>query len=156
MGAARISARRGASGYISGGSTRKLHAAEYRPTFVLSLEPNMAEIPEARRRIQLSLTTIMLLIAIAAVAIAWWTDHSRLVQQLQARNLQIMVFSLQNADAAKAAAALNEQFPDSKSDPTRISVDARTNGLIVSASSETLTKIEALLLNTPMRAAGPV
>lgn len=105
----------------------------------------MQENPK-RQRFQLSIATVMLLIAIVAISAAWWTDHSRLMQQLRARDIQIKVFSLQNADVATTAAALKEQFPDSKWEPTRISIDGRTNGLIVSAPSDTLDKIEALLM----------
>lgn len=105
-----------------------------------------AEINKSRRRFQLRLTTIMLLIAIAATAVGWWADHSRLVQQLRAQDTEIRVFALQNSDAAEIAAALQKLFPDTKSDPTRISSDNRTNGLIVSASSDRLDVIEATLM----------
>ena len=51
------------------------------------------EINKSRRRFQFRLSTIMLLIAIAAIAVGWWTDHARLVQQLRARDTEIRVFA---------------------------------------------------------------
>lgn len=104
------------------------------------------EINSSRRRFQLSLTTIMLLVAMAAIAIGWWTDHARLKRQLRDRNAEIRVFALQNTDAAEVAAVLQKLFPDTKWDPTRIASDNRINGVVVAASRERLDVIEATLL----------
>ena len=105
----------------------------------------MNENSTRRRFFQLNLATIMLLMVIVAVVVAWWSDHSRLMKELQNRELEIRVYNLINTDAGQIAKTVTEQFPDTPYDPVRLSVDQRLNAIIISGHASKLDQIQALL-----------
>ena len=87
-----------------------------------------------QRKRQISLSTLLLLVTMIALLLAWWIDRSALKAQIPEKpNRTTLVFTIQNGSAGAIAKKLQEIFDQNL---VTLVADEATNSLIVNADQK--------------------
>jgi type II secretory pathway component GspD/PulD (secretin) len=99
--------------------------------------------PERKRRrlLQLRLSTLLLVMAMFALAAGWWADRLRLEKKIRMLTNETVVFHLKYVQSDDAVRILSQMYPGE----TKLAFgsDSRSNSIVVSGPVEAIASIEA-------------
>ena len=96
--------------------------------------------PPTTRRPRVRLSTLLLIVTVAACLLAWWLDHQRLASQINTAEPIIIVYRLQYLEAEDVSKIIQDAYKDQM-----LGVDANSNSLIVTATPDVHQKLELQL-----------
>jgi hypothetical protein len=97
------------------------------------------------RWLQLRLSTLLLLVAIAALAAGWFADRRRLEHEIQSLRRETHVIQLKFVSSDHAAGTLKEML--GAASHVALASDARSNCIVVTGSTRDIDSVKEVLAN---------
>jgi type II secretory pathway component GspD/PulD (secretin) len=113
----------------------------------------LRESPRARRWFQLRLSTLLLLVMIAALSAGWFADRRRLQEEIESLQRKTAVISLSYLSADDAAGVLKDLAGTSSE--FVLGSDTRSNSIVVRGSAEDIESVKAVLRQLDTNLAPP-
>jgi hypothetical protein len=96
-----------------------------------------------RRLLQLRLSTLLLMVAMLALAAGWWSDHLRLERKIRMLTRETVILNLNyvnSDDAVRTLRGMHQGDTD-----LVFGSDSRSNSVVVSGSPKAIASIKAVI-----------